>query len=315
MARKLRIQFEGAIYHVINRGNYRRDLFEAPRTIQAFERCLFETAERFAWRLHAFAPMRNHFHLALETPRTNLPEGMHWLETTFATRFNRFRREHGHLFQGRYKAILVEPGPSLCRVVNYIHLNPVIANIITAEELPGFRWTSVHHFMTQPRPPFLVCADWLRELEIKDNPQGWREYIEYLQRLAADKKEQKRQKFHVMNCGWAIGTYSWRRALAKSYSHLALAQIANAPEIIEFKKLQWSHALDSILNQAGKTRAESAQGRKGEKWKILAADALRQTTTATNTWIAHELHMGAPSSVRQYLSDLRRGILDRPVER
>ena len=89
MARKLRIQFENAIYHVINRGNYRQDVFDSVGAAMAFESALAEASEIFEWRLHAYVIMRNHFHLALETPRANLVEGMHWLSGTYATRFNR----------------------------------------------------------------------------------------------------------------------------------------------------------------------------------------------------------------------------------
>jgi putative transposase len=127
MARKLRIQYPGAMYHVINRGNYRRDVFESVGAARAFEAALLEACELFGWLLHAHAVMRNHFHLALETPEPNLVEGMHWLQSSFATRFNRFRGENGHLFQGRYKSLLVEDGAALGRVADYIHLNPVRA--------------------------------------------------------------------------------------------------------------------------------------------------------------------------------------------
>lgn len=306
MARKLRIQFEGAIYHVINRGNYRRNLFESARAIQAFEGCLFEAFERFKWRLHGFSFMINHYHLVLETPATNLPEGMQWLQSTYATRFNRFRHEHGHLFQGRYKAILVEPGPSLARVVNYAHLNPVEAGIVPADQVATYRWSSLHYFIKGLRPPFLVCAEWLRELELDDTPEGWRDYLKYLEQLANDKKSQRVQGFESMHCGWAIGTHGWRQALAKDYAHLALDQIADAPALTEFKRLQWSAALDAALQQEGRPRSDLAKDRKGAPWKIKVAAGLRETTTATNTWIARELHMGAPSSVRQYLSNRRR---------
>ena len=75
MARKLRLEYSGACYHVINRGNYRKDLFTGKDTAEAFQRCLFQAGDRFAWRLHAFVIMRNHFHLAVETPEPNLSEG------------------------------------------------------------------------------------------------------------------------------------------------------------------------------------------------------------------------------------------------
>ena len=107
MPRKQRIEYPGAIYHVISRGNYRKELFLKKRTGEAFERCLFETVERCRWKLHAYIIMSNHYHLAVETPEPNLVVGMKWLQSTFATRFNRLRKERGHVFQGRYKSILI----------------------------------------------------------------------------------------------------------------------------------------------------------------------------------------------------------------
>ena len=311
MARKLRIQFEGAIYHVINRGNYRRNLFDSAGAIQAFEGCVFEAFERFKWRLHGFSVMINHYHLVLETPVTNLPEGMQWLQSTYATRFNRFRREKGHIFQGRYKALLVEPGPSLARVINYAHLNPVMAGSVTAENVANYRWSSLHYFINGPRPSFLVCIDWLRELGLEDAPEGWRAYLKYLEKFANDKKGRIAQDFDAMNCGWAIGTDGWRQALAKGYRHLTLTGVADAPAVVELKRLQWSEALDSALRQTGRRRSDLADDRKGAPWKIDIAEIMRNSTSATNAWLAHELHMGAPSSVRQYLSDRRRGVSQR----
>ncbi|MBC8009210.1 MAG: transposase [Burkholderiales bacterium] len=101
MARKLRIEFAGAIYHVLNRGNYRRDLFLSSGEAKAFVLTLEEATKIFGWRVQAYAVMRNHYHIALQTPQPNLVDGMHWLQSTFATRFNRFHGERGHLFQRR----------------------------------------------------------------------------------------------------------------------------------------------------------------------------------------------------------------------
>ena len=91
MARKLRLEFPGAIYHVINRGNRRVGPFDDERTRDAFESCLFEACARSKWSLHAYVVMSNHFHLALETPEGNLAKGMQWLQATFTNRYNRFR--------------------------------------------------------------------------------------------------------------------------------------------------------------------------------------------------------------------------------
>ena len=120
MTRKLRLEFPGATYHVINRGNYRQNVFEAKGSAEAFERTLGETCERFGLLIHAYVIMRNHFHLAVETPQPNLSEGMKFLQGTWANRFNRYRGLVGRPFQGRYKALYVEPGAALAQVANYI---------------------------------------------------------------------------------------------------------------------------------------------------------------------------------------------------
>ena len=94
MARPLRVEFAGACYHVINRGNYRRELFLGEGAAAAFERTLGEAAERFGWRVHAYVVMSNHFHLAVELTEPNLSTGMKWLQGTWIRRYNGFRRIH-----------------------------------------------------------------------------------------------------------------------------------------------------------------------------------------------------------------------------
>ena len=158
MPRKLRLEFPGAIYHVINRGNYRTWIFADAATRSAFESCLFEVCERSQWLLHAFVIMSNHFHLALETPLGNRVAGMQWLESTFANRFNRFRREHGHLFQSRYKSLLVEKGDALGTVCDYLHLNPVRAGIVDPATLLTYRHSSYWYLHRKTRPGFLRPA-------------------------------------------------------------------------------------------------------------------------------------------------------------
>lgn len=124
---------------MLNRGNYRRDLFQSAGEARAFQDTVAKATARYGWRLHAFAVMRNHYHLALETPEPNLSVGMHWLQSTFGTRFNRFRQERGHLFQGRFQGLVVEDKTHLKRLVDHIHLNPLRAGIVLPEQLGAFR--------------------------------------------------------------------------------------------------------------------------------------------------------------------------------
>lgn len=121
MPRELRLLLANALYHVLNRGNDRRDVFENSGSKGAFLAAL----DKACWRVHAYVVARDHFHLALETPDPNLITGMHWLLGTFANRRNRFRDERGNLFQGRYQPQLVEDQTALGRVVDYLPLNLV----------------------------------------------------------------------------------------------------------------------------------------------------------------------------------------------
>src|SRR5665647_3496602 len=150
MARKLRLEFPGAIYHVINRGNYRGFVFRTLGARRAFEACLFQACERSEWQLRAFVVMGNHYHLAVETPQGNLVAGMQWLQATFANRFNRLRGERGHLFQGRFKSLLVEAGERLGVLCHYIHLNPSRAGLISVARLGNYRHSS-YWYLHQPK--------------------------------------------------------------------------------------------------------------------------------------------------------------------
>ena len=307
MARKLRIQYEGALYHVINRGNYRRDLFESVGAAQAFEETVIEACEVHGWRLHAHVVMRNHYHLAVETPRANLVEGMHWLQSTFATRFNRFRQERGHLFQGRYQALLIEDSAALARVVDYIHLNPVRAGIVTPEQLGAFRWSSLRRFVREGRPAIYGSADWLTQRGLTDSVAGWRAYIAYLTELAGSEAEQKRLGLENLSAGWAIGSQGWKRAMAKDHAQRALSPGVEAGELKELKQAHWTQVLDAELKKWGKTRAEALEDIRGAKWKIAVTMRLRREG-APYAWITAELSMGKPGSVRTYLSQYKSSI-------
>ena len=98
MARKIRIEYSGAYYHVINRGNYRSWIFESEGARVSFLDCLKEVCLGKRWRLHGWVLMSNHYHLCIETPDPNLVDGMKWLQSTFTNRFNRYRKANGHVF-------------------------------------------------------------------------------------------------------------------------------------------------------------------------------------------------------------------------
>lgn len=302
MARRLRIQAEGAIYHVMNRGNYRRDLFETVGAAKAFEEVLGEVCVRFGWRLHAYVILRDHYHLALTTPQANLVNGMHWLQSTFATRFNRFRSEKGHLFQGRYQALLVEDAGALARLVNFIHLNPVRARLVEAVQIAAFRWSSLGRFTRGELLPQLSSEPWLEAAGWK--PQGrddWPAYTQALVRLAGDAVEQQRQGFGTMSVGWAIGSKAWCNRLARGQTHLLFSTRLPGAALEAIRENLWLEIVRNEMTRLGKTHDDLLADKKSAGWKLAIAEHLRGTTMVPYRWIAKELNMGSPASLRVFM--------------
>jgi REP element-mobilizing transposase RayT len=299
MARKLRLEFSGANYHVINRGNYRGGIFAEEGAQKAFEECLFEACERSGWVLHAFAIMRNHFHLALKTPEPNLVLGMQWLQATFAARFNRFRREQGHLFQGRYKALVIEDGDAVAHVCDYIHLNPVRAGVVDVTGLREYRYSS-YWYLWRPkdRPGFLHP-----ELAVvqygdrSDDPAGWRAYEESLAWQAKEGPAGKNRSYVNLSRGWALGSDEFKRGLVAEHGLVGSSRAYAGEGSHEIKLARWEERLNWAMRVIGKDDSDLDRGPKSEPWKVAVAAFLKQTTQASNPWLAQRMRMGLPAYV------------------
>jgi putative transposase len=145
VARPLRIIFPGAFYHITSRGNEKKDVFKSRRDREKFLDYLASATERYGAVIHAYCLMNNHYHLILETPAGNLSEIMQHINSAYTTYFNLKRKRAGHLFQGRYKAILVEANEYLVELSRYIHLNPVRAGIVYRPE--DYTWSSYRSYI------------------------------------------------------------------------------------------------------------------------------------------------------------------------
>jgi REP element-mobilizing transposase RayT len=140
MARPLRIEFAGALYHLTSRGNERRSIFRSDRDRKTFLAFLGIAAKRFRWSITAWVLMTNHYHLVVQTPEPNLSRGMHWLNSTYAGWYNRVHGRCGHLLQGRFKAFLIDKESYFAEVLRYVVLNPVRAKLIERPE--DYKWSS-----------------------------------------------------------------------------------------------------------------------------------------------------------------------------
>ena len=159
MGRQLRIQYPGAFYHVTSRGNERKVIFSSKRDREQFLSYLESACERYGAVIHVFCLMSNHYHLLLETPRSNLSQIMHHINGAYTNYFNTKQRRSGHLFQGRYKAILVEKDAYCQELSRYIHLNPVRARLV--ENLSEYPWSSYPCYVGVREEP-----GWLRTDDI-----------------------------------------------------------------------------------------------------------------------------------------------------
>ena len=182
MPRRVRVEFDGAVYHVMARGNERREVFRNDSDRLRLLETLAEMVERFGTRLHAYCLMPNHYHLLVETPRANLSQSLAWLQTTYTVRFNRRHRRSGHLFQGRFQAQLVDAEEYGRWLVRYVHYNPVRPrdrhSPIPPErkaDLEAYRWSSHRVYAGLERPPVWLCDEWLR-LWGRTRKEAQREY-------------------------------------------------------------------------------------------------------------------------------------------
>jgi REP element-mobilizing transposase RayT len=159
MARPLRLEYPGALYHVTSRGDGREDVFLDDPDREAFLELLGEVCGRFAWTVYAYCLMTNHYHLLIETAEPTLSRGMRQVNGVYTQRFNRRHDRVGHVFQGRFKAILVQRDAYLLELCRYVVLNPLRAGM-TGD--PGqWPWTSYHATVGEVPAPAWLDADWV----------------------------------------------------------------------------------------------------------------------------------------------------------
>jgi REP element-mobilizing transposase RayT len=178
MARPLRLEFPGALYHVTSRGDRCEAIYEEYGDRLSFLKVLGDVCETYNWVCHAYCLMGNHYHLLLETPDANLSRGMRQLNGVYTQRFNRTHQRVGHVFQGRYKAVLVEKQSYLLEVARYVVLNPVRADMVrSAEDWP---WSSYRATIGCATSPEFLATDWILSAFGKRRIQAIERYKQFV---------------------------------------------------------------------------------------------------------------------------------------
>jgi REP element-mobilizing transposase RayT len=177
MARQWRIEYEGAFYHVLSRGIEQRDIFYDNVDRQNFLNILGRMSERFDIDIYAYVLMNNHYHLLVKTNKANLSRSLQWLGTTYTGRFNRRHDRRGHLFQGRFRSIIVENDDYLIQLSFYIHRNPVRAGLV--ERLANYRWSSYPAYAYgSAQPNWLNTQFLLSQFNVQDKHKAYREKVQ-----------------------------------------------------------------------------------------------------------------------------------------
>lgn len=264
MARQLRIEFEGAFYHVTSRGNLRKRIFFADRDRKKFLEILERTKERYSYFLHAYALMDNHYHLLIETPKANISQIMQNINTTYTVYINRRYRRSGHLLQGRFKGIIVDKDEYLVTLSRYIHLNPVRAGMVEKPEEYG--WTSYNAYVdeSRKRSSLVDTTDTLSYF----SPRSGRAIKRYRVFVEADLVGGE-NPFKDVEAGIILGGEGFRIKILE-----LLDQKMGDDELPQLKRLRENVAIDRIISACcsfyGKTHEELVRRGKGKRERQIA---------------------------------------------
>jgi putative transposase len=303
MARKLRVQYPGAIYHVLNRGDRREPIFRSDQDRLLFLETLSQACQKTGWQVHALCLMSNHFHMVVETPNANLVAGMKWFLGTYTSRFNRRHELFGHLFSGRYKALIVDDSGNgyLKTACDYVHLNPARAKLLDAGQKPSrYRWSSYRAYLAprRKRPKWLRADRLLGEHGLPCDTKAARR--EFALRMEWRRATDNDADWKPVRRGWYLGSKQFRKELLKQMRSSRGSDYAG----VERRESEEAWAQELVLQELKRRKWDTRHlesRRKGDPEKAKIAVRLREETTMTLNWIAKRLRMGTAGSLANLL--------------
>jgi len=299
--RKIRVEYPGAIYHVMSRGDRREDIFFDDVDRQDFLKTVAEACLKADFQVHAYCLMANHFHLVIETPNGNLVAGMRWLLSSYSLRLNHRHKLTGHVFSGRYKAILVDGSVDgyLKTVCDYVHLNPARANLLRSDDrLLGYPWSSLHWYLAarEHRPSWIRTERLLGAHGIsEDSAVGRKEFEARMERRRRSEAEDA--EWEPLKLGWCIGSEEFKREMLEKMEE-RLGEHHSGELRRESAEAKAERIISEELVRLGWSQGELSLRRKGDPAKLAIANRLRKETVLTMTAIAKKVHLGSPKSAR-----------------
>lgn len=289
----------------MSRGDRREDIFYDDVDRHDFLKTMGETCQKADFQVHAYCLMPNHFHLVLETPNANLVAGMKWLLSSYTLRLNHRRKLVGHVFSGRYKALLVDGSGDgyLKTVCDYVHLNPARARLLKSPEpLLSYPWSSMIWYLAAPkhRPSWLRTDRLLGAHGIqKDDVPGRKHFEERMEaRRNAEKADEEEWK--PIRRGWCVGSSEFREQLLEKME-TSLGENHAGELRSESAEGKAERIIGQELRRLGWTQSDLALRLKGDPAKMALANRLRKETTLSVKWIAARLALGTAKSARARL--------------
>ena len=310
MPRKLRVQYPGAIYHVMSRGDRREDIFLDDVDRHDFLKTLAEACQKTDWQVHAYCLLRNHYHLVLETPNANLVAGMAWLQSTYTIRLNHRHQQVGHVLSGRYKAQLVEGSGNgyLRTACDYVHLNPVRAGLLRPEDrLLAYPWSSLPYYLAAPehRPRWVRVDRLLGEHGLAQDSAAARQ--EFERRMEARRLEiGDEEGYEALRRGWLLGGEEFRKQMLEQMDG-RLGEHHSGELRRETAEVKAERIIAEELGRLGWKEADLATRRKNDPAKLSLAARLRRETTLPIKAIAARVGLGTSKSANARLHATMKG--------
>ena len=299
MARPLRIEYEGALYHITARGNERNPIYREEGDYQKFFDFLSELPQRYGILIHGYILMSNHYHLLVETPKGNITKVMHYLNTTYTGYFNKKYKRVGHLFQGRYKGILLEKERHLLSVSRYIHLNPVRAGLVKRPE--EYRWSSYPDYIGRgEKEGMAITCDWILGQYSIDEAKARGLYKAFID----EGLTLKENPFDNLKAGLMLGSESFIEEVRGK------VKLKKHREIPESRRLVRSIKHEDVIAAVAKRLKVSGQeitkaGRRDNLARKISLYLLRRHTDRSNEEIGRYFGVGY-TAVSQAGSRLKR---------
>jgi putative transposase len=309
MSRSLRIEYEGAWYHVMNRGRAKQRIFHKRVDLELFLKLLGEIHALYQVKIHAYCLMGNHYHLLLETPFGNLSRAMRHLDGVYTQKYNYFHKKDGSLFRGRFKSVLIDSDNYLIQLTRYIHLNPVVDGLV--EKAENYLWSSYKKYLNSES--LFSESDWLTTLEVLRRFNGKSENYRIFVEKGIDKEVQdffdRSTKLPI------LGDKQFVEKITQKY-------IENRPisaEIVEHKRLKQQPTIKRVLKQVADFYGvdlkllKTIYRKRGNKPRIIAIYLARELTGQDLRTIADEFLL-CYSSISKVFKNIKRALtIDRQL--